>query len=230
MRKQLLILLTVLLVSGNVFAQKATNIGDSFPDFNLIDHNGKTMNNASLKSKNTLYVFVRGKVSDHWCNICHYQYAELAKYDKENNLRKKLDMEIVFVLPYSKAEVKEWCDIFPKQLDVVYDWKNPKNESELNDGQKSWMNLTRKLFPLDIRYKEGEVPLPFSILVDEEQKLSKELGLYTLLWDNSYVEQNKSTIFGVDKNGIVQFKHFSQNTFDRIKPEYIEKVLTVLLK
>lgn len=40
--------------------------------------------------------------------------------------------------------------------------------------------------------------------------------------------KNIPTVYIVDKNGILQFKYLSQNTFDRPGPAYLLKVLDVI--
>ena len=71
---------------------------------------------------------------------------------------------------------------------------------------------------------------PFPVLADADQSLSKSLGLYTLNWDRSYVEQNISTIYLLDKEGVVQFKYHSQTTFDRPTTVYLVKVIDRMLE
>jgi hypothetical protein len=45
------------------------------PDFTLPAVQGGDFGISKLKGKNVLLVFPRGKVADHWCQICHYQYS-----------------------------------------------------------------------------------------------------------------------------------------------------------
>lgn len=175
-----------------------------------------------LSNKNVLYVFVRGKVGDHWCQLCHYQYAELVKFENENRIQKELNMEIVFVLPYTSDEVNHWVNTHAEQLQIAYDWKYPEKVTENNKG---WMELTRKLMPEDILYTNGKTDMPFSILIDEKQELSKSLGLFTMFWHGSYVDQNIPTVYAVNKKGEVKFKYMSQNTFDRMPPKLLSNIL-----
>lgn len=226
--KKLSIIIILFYISSPLFlsAQDATNIEDQFPEFKLKSYKGKTIENSTFKDKNVVYIFPRGKVGDHWCQICHYHYADLTKYDKENKLSKNLNLEIIFVLPYSTEEVNNWVEVFPKQMEVIHGWKNPE---KITDENKWWTETTRKIMPEDIQYKDGNVPLPFTILVDEKQELSKKLGLFTMFWHGSYVDQNIPTIYALDKTGKVKFKYMSQNTFDRLNSESMEKILKALL-
>ena len=101
------------------------NFGAMFPDFTLPAVQGGEISLAALKGKNVMIVFPRGRVADHWCQICHYQYAELAEMEKILQFRKKYNLEVLFVLPYDQATVQHWVDIFPEQMAVIDGWKNP---------------------------------------------------------------------------------------------------------
>ena len=67
----------------------------------------------SLRGKNVLLIFPRGRVGDHWCQICHYQYAELAELEEAQHFRKKNNLEVLFALPYDSAPVQHWIAMFP---------------------------------------------------------------------------------------------------------------------
>ena len=224
MKNNIVTLIILFIYCLTAHSQNPANINDNFPDFALKSLDGKEISNEQLKGKNTLVVFLRGKVGNHWCNLCHYQYAELAKYEQENQLREKLNMEIIFVLPYTADEVQHWVDIFPAQLDEIQTWKYPEEGKK-----KKWMEKIPQIAPYDIVYTNGDVPLPFPILVDENQELSKELGLYTMFWSKSYVEQNIPCVFALDTSGKVVFKYLSQNTMDRIPVQHLDKLLSALL-
>ncbi len=64
--------------------------------------------------------------------------------------------------------------------------------------------------------------------MDDGAAISTGLGLFTTEWGGSKVEQSVPTVFIVDKNGILQFKYFSQNTFDGPGPDYVLRVLDVI--
>jgi hypothetical protein len=168
-----------------------------------------------------MLVFPRGKVGDHWCQICHYQYVELTELEKIEKIREKYDLQIIFILPYDRNTVEAWVQMIPDQLKIIDGWKNPANPEKISKGETAWMYKTRKLFPKQFKIDSTQIPTPFPILIDADRDLSKRLGIFTTYWDYSYVEQNISSIFMIDKNGILQFKYVSQNTFDRPEPQYL---------
>ena len=184
---------------------------------------------SSLKGKNVLIIFPRGRVDDHWCQICHYQYAELADLEKTQQFRKKYNLEVLFVLPYDKATVQHWVDIFPEQMAVIENWKNPTAEELKNPRAKAWTDQVRLLLPKSILMSKENIPVPFPILVDGERKLSEGLQLFTLSWDYSYVEQNIPTVFILDGDGRVRFKYHSQSTADRPGADFLLKFIERML-
>jgi peroxiredoxin len=229
MQKNFLITL-ILLLSGLIStkAQSPVTIGAEMPDFTLQSYQGKTVTLSQLKGKNVMLIFPRGKVDDHWCQLCHYQYAELADLENNLKLREKYNLEIIFVLPYNSELVNHWVSIFPDQMAVIDKWKNPPQDGNLSDGQKSWMELIRKLLPKDFHFTKDNIPTPFPILIDSDRSLSMKLGLFTTLFDKSYVEQNIPAIYLLDKDGKVQFKYISQDTIDRPGFDYIIKIMDFL--
>lgn len=204
---------------------KPVTVGQEMPGFTLTDHMGNEVNLSDYRGRNVMLVFPRGKVDDHWCQICHYQYAELAALEEENHLRDKYGLVILFVLPYGAEEVKEWVSIFPHQMKVIDGWKNPPEDKKDDASYQDWAKTARILFARDFRFEEGKVQLPFPVLVDAERKLSKGLDLFRTEWDHSKVDQNVSTIFIIDRKGVVVFKYFSQNTMDRPPVDYIVRML-----
>jgi len=225
--------LAAALISARLWAQatplKPVNFGDLFPAITLPSVQGADITLSALKGKNVLIVFPRGRVADHWCQICHYQYAELADLEKTQQIRKKHNLEIIFVLPYDKATVEHWISIFPEQMAVIEGWKNPP-EAELKDpATQRWMETARRLFPKKITMDKDNIPVPFPILIDAERKLSEGLQLFTLFWDRSYVEQNIPAVFLIDKEGRVRFKYFSQSTVDRPDAAFLLKFIELML-
>jgi peroxiredoxin len=208
---------------------KPVNFGDSFPAFTLPAVQGGEVSLAALKGKNVLIVFPRGRVGDHWCQICHYQYAELAAMEKKLQFRKKYNLEVLFVLPYDKATVEHWASILPEQLAVVESWKNPTADELKDPAVKSWMERSRLLFSKHLLAAKENPELPFPILIDGERKLSQGLQIFTMFWDRSYVEQNIATVFLLDKEGLVRFKYLSQNTVDRPSAEFMLKFVERML-
>ncbi len=208
---------------------KPANFGDLFPAFTLPAVQDGEVSLAALKGKNVLIIFPRGRVGDHWCQICHYQYAELADLEKNQPFRKKFNLEVLFVLPYDKPTVQHWVDIFPEQMAVIEGWKNPKAEELKDPAAKSWMERSRLLFPKKLAFGKENIPIPFPILADHERRLSQGLQLFTMFWDRSYVEQNISCVFILDGDGRVRFKYLSQNTVDRPSAEFLLKFIERML-
>jgi peroxiredoxin len=208
---------------------KPVVIESPMPDFSLPVFQGGELSLSKLRGKNILLIFPRGRSRENaWCHICNYQYAELAELEAQLEIREKYNVEILFVLPYGKKTVTEWVDKFYDQLQDLEKGKNPSDQDKLDERGRRRMEFYRRVFPKSFPYKEGEVPLPFPILMDEGAAISTGLGLFTTEWGGSKVEQNIPTVFIVDKNGVLQFKYFSQNTFDRPGPEYLLRVLDVI--
>ncbi len=200
-------------------------LGSKMSDFTLASVQGKNVSIAGLRGKNVLIVFPRGRVGDHWCQVCHYQYAELAELEKRLQLRKKYNLEILFVLPYDRAAVEQWVAIFPEQMTVIEKWKNPGDPARISAGAKRWMETVRLHFPKKFVFKTDNIPTPFPILIDGERTVSRGLDLFTLAWDNSKVEQNIPAVYLIDTRGNVRFKYVSQNTLDRPDGSYLLEVL-----
>jgi peroxiredoxin len=217
------------LLPGQAAAIEPANLGDLFPGFTLPAVQGGEVALSSLRGKNVLIIFPRGRVADHWCQICHYQYAELADLEKALQFRKKYNLEVLFVLPYDKATVQHWVDIFPEQMAVIEKWKNPTEEELKNPRARAWMEQVRLLLPKTIPMSKGNIPVPFPILADGERKLSEGLQLFTLNWDSSYVEQNVATVFILDGEGRVRFKYYSQSTADRPSSAFLLKFIERML-
>jgi len=208
---------------------KPVNFGDLFPAFTLPAVQGGEVSLAALKGKNVLIIFPRGRVADHWCQICHYQYVELAELEKSLQFRKKYNLEVLYVLPYDKATVEHWVSIFPEQMAAVEEWKNPSAEELKDPATQAWMERSRLLFPKKLLVAKENIPVPFPILIDGERTLSEGLQLFTLFWDRSYVEQNIATAFILDGDGRVRFKYFSQNTIDRPDAAFLLKFIERML-
>jgi peroxiredoxin len=223
------LLLAVALLPAQGAAIKPVKLGDRFPDVTLPAAQGGEVALASLRGKNVLIVFPRGRVDDHWCQLCHYQYAELADLEKTLQFRRKHDLEVLFVLPYDLATVKHWADIFPEQMAVIDKWKNPSAEELKNPRAKAWAEQARQLLPKDLAMAKESLFLPFPILADGKRELSQGLQLFTLFWDYSYVEQNMAAVFILDKEGTVRFKYFSQGTTDRPGADYLLKFIERML-
>jgi peroxiredoxin len=228
------IVAVVLVVAGSfTFAQevetKPVIVGQPMTDFTLPALQGGTVTLASLRGKNVMIIFPRGYAApDYWCTICDYKYAELVELEKAREIRKRYNVEILFVFPYSQDVVKAWLDALPGQMDKVKERKYPAEPDKLDEKGRKTMERYRQVFPLDLAFKKGEVPTPFPILVDGDRKLSKGLGLFQTEWGGSKVDQNIPSVYIVDARGTLQFKYLGQNTLDRPEYDYLFKVLDVL--
>jgi peroxiredoxin len=198
---------------------RPVTVGQPMPNLSLPTFQGGTFDLAGLKGKNVLIIFPRGFAAEgRWCTIDNYKYAEIVDLEKTSEIRKKYNMEIVYIFPYAKDVVAQWVDANPEQLVKIKDWKNPADPSKLDDQGKARMARWRTSYPKDFGMEKGKVPLPFPILIDVDRKVSKGLGLFATEWGGSKVDQNITSVFIVDKQGICQFKYVGQSTTDR--PEY----------
>ena len=199
------------------------------PDFTLPVYQGSEISISQLKGKNVLLIFPRGLAGEnHWCHVCNYQYAELAELEISQKIREKNNLEILFVLPYSKEMVQEWVDKFADQMSDIENWKNPAEPEKLDEKGRRRMEMIKRYFPKSYTFEKGKVPLPFPILIDAEATVSKGLGVFTTEWGGSKIEQNVPTMYIIDKKGVLQFKYISQNTFDRPGPDYLLNFISFL--
>jgi peroxiredoxin len=227
-----LFLAAIILLPCQVFAQNAdikpVTVGHPMPDFTLPTYQGEDITISQLKGKTIMLIFPRGKYQpDVWCRMCAYQYADLVDIEKEKQIRKKYNLEILFVLPYSKEMVEDWVDKFPKKFAEIEAWKNPPNADSVRGGRKEWMEETRRVFPKKF---EGKIPMLFPVLIDDGAEVSKGLRLFTPDWNNGNGPMNIPAVFIIDKNGVLQFKYLSQVTFDRPGFDYLSKVLPCVEK
>jgi peroxiredoxin len=227
-----MVVLAVLTISSFLSAQiRPASVRQMMPDFTLPVYQGGEISLSKLQAKNVLLIFPRGLAGeDHWCHVCNYQYAELAELEIEKNIREKNDLEILFVLPYSKEMVQEWVDKFADQMEDIENWKNPADQEKLDEQGKRRMEMIKRYFPKSYKFEKGKVPLPFPILIDAERKVSKGLGVFTMEWGGSNIDQNVPTIYIIDKKGILQLKYISQNTFDRPGPGYLLEFISYINK
>lgn len=217
---------------GSAFSQdeiRPVTLGQVMPEFSLPLHPEGELALKELKGKNVVLIFPRGLAGkDHWCHVCNYQYAELVEWEQKEQIREKLNVEIIFVLPYSAAMVKEWVAAFPQQFLDIKNWKYPPEPEKMTEQQKQRAARIANFFPKDYMYEAGRIPTPFPILIDADRTLTKGLGIFTTEWSGSKIEQNIPSIIILDKAGVVQFKYMSQNTFDRPNAEYLFKVVSIL--
>jgi peroxiredoxin len=224
---------TTLLLSPPARAQepeiRPVLLGEQMPDFTLPAFQGGEVTLSKLRGKNVMIVFPRGFAAEgRWCTICNYKYGELVDLEKTEHLRQKYNLEILYVFPYGKDTVKQWVDILPEQMDKIKTWKNPPEPEKLDEKDKARLEMVRKGFPKDLSFEKGNVPVPFPLLMDEDRKLTKGLGLFTADWNGSKAEQLIPSYFVLDKQGVVQFKYIGQNTWDRPSWDYMERVLEVI--
>jgi peroxiredoxin len=204
-------------------------LGQAMPDFTLPALQGGETTISKLRGKNVMIIFSRGYAAEnYWCTICNYKYAELVELEKTRGIRKTYDTEILFVFPYDQGTVEAWVEALPGQLAKIKDAKNPSDPASLDDAGKRRMERWRQLFPKDFAMTEGDVPLPFPILVDADRTVSKGLGLFATEWSGSKVEQNIPSVFIVDKNGVVKFKYVGQSTVDRPDYAYLFTILEMV--
>jgi peroxiredoxin len=224
--------LAVLTIPSFLSAQiRPASVQQAMPDFTLPVYQGGEICLSKLQGKNILLIFPRGLAGeDHWCHVCNYQYAELAEREMKKNIREKNDLEILFVLPYSKEMVQEWVDKFADQMEDIENWKNPPDPGRLDERGKRRMEMIRQYFPNSYKFEKGKIPLPFPILIDADRKVSKGLGVFTTEWGGSKIDQNVPTIYIIDKDGILRFKYISQNTFDRPGPDYLLEFVSFINK
>lgn len=211
-----------LLSYSSLQSQTTPVLGQPFPDFTLKSYTGESITLSKLRGKNVLLIFPRGKFRNGWCRACHYQYADLARLQAEQDILKKYNLEILFVLPYSMDEVKLWTTIFPSQMGIIERWKNPTEEQQADPSFMEFVKTVRVAFPIDFKFdKNHPASLPFPVLADEDHKFSMSIGLFTTFWNLNYFEQNEPTIFILDVDGNVRFKYKSQVTLDRPSADYL---------
>ena len=229
-KTSLVIFFGLIMIEIPVLAQiQPVSVLQTMPDFTLSVYQGGEINLSQLKGKNVLLIFPRGLAGkNHWCHVCNYQYAELAELEISQNIREKKNLEILFVLPYSKEMVQEWVDKFADQMADIENWKNPAEPEKLDERGQRRMEMIKKYFPKSYSFEKGKVPLPFPILIDAEAIVSKGLGVFTTEWGGSEIEQNVPTMYIIDKKGVLQFKYISQNTFDRPGPDYLLNFISFL--
>jgi len=236
-KSQFLILAVTLIslaFSGLVFSQESeiqpVTVGEPMVDFTLPTYQEGEATLSSLKGKNILLIFPRGLAGEaRWCHIDNYRYAELMEIEKIQQIRKTYNVEILYVLPYSREVIKEWVESNPAQLEHIENWKTADPE-KLDERGKVRRDFARKAFPKSFVLKKGEVPTPFPILIDADKQVSKGLGIFSTDWHGSQVDQCISSVFIVDEEGILQFKYIGQSTFDRPGFDYLLKILERISK
>jgi len=231
MKKQIIILLSFLaIINYNTVGQNENvipvQVKEQFPNITLTTGEGEFVN-LPESGKNTMLVFIRGKVTPTvWCPICHYQYLELVEAVKETNFAEKNNMEIYFVLPYTKDSLQNWINAFPQSLNIINAWKNPQDETE---AALAWKQYCLEFFSKDYTFDINNPVLKLPVLFDPEHKVSDGLVLYKEEWGGTKVPQNIPTIYIINKEGKVRFKYHSQYTNDRPDSEYLIEFINKFL-
>ncbi len=224
-------IVVALFLSVTAYSQKENialpMLDEPVSDFQLADQAGNPVKLSSFKGKNVMLIFPRGMVKkDYWCQICHYQYADLADLEKNQQIREKYNIAVLFVLPYHHDTITKWIEMFPKQMEIIEGWKYPKDSSTLSDGAIKWAMTARKLMPKSIHYNDQNIETPFPILSDSDRRLSIGFKIYN---DETDAPQNTPAIYIIDKEGKLRFKYLSQDTTDRPTYDYLFKIIGSLL-
>jgi peroxiredoxin len=204
-------------------------IEQPMPDFTLPSYQRADVSLSQFRGKNVMIIFSRGYAApNYWCTICNYRYVEMAELEKAQQIRKKYNVEVLFVFPYDRGTVTTWLEDLPGQLDKIHEAKNPADVSKLDEAGKRRMERWRQIFPKDFSLAKGQILAPFPVLIDADRVLSKRLGLFQTEWSGSKADQNMPSVYIVDKNGLLLFKYIGQNTLDRPSYDYLFKVLEVI--
>jgi peroxiredoxin len=193
----------------------AATVGQPMPDFTLPIYGGGEFTLSKFKGKNVLLMFPRGWLGTVWCPYCPYQYLELEQMQQQSKIKEAYNLEIAFVMPYSSDRIKDWMEKFPAALQTIESVKHPPANSPLAPYQKDYNAWARAQYPKTFDVKANDPHTVIPVLVDEQRTLSRQLKIFTNLWDGVASEQNIASVFVIDKNGILRFKYISQMTEDR---------------
>jgi len=209
---------------------KKAYLGQPMSDFELPTLDGQTVRLSSLKGRNVLLVFPRVfYATDGDCSICGYQYTELADGWQSGNWKEKFDLEVLVVFPFPADVTRAWLARVPAMLETVEGWKHPSEEDLKNDQARRWMEIARQAYPAEYAYTADTLPMPFTIVLDEQRELSRGLDLFRDEWSGGKGEQNIPSVFLLDREGVVQFKLVGQHTLDRPTAAYLEKIMEAVL-
>ena len=194
-------------------------VGEQMCDFTLPIYGGGEFDFAKQKGKNVLLIFLRGWLGNSWCQICQFEYAEMVELQKELNLKKKYNLEIAFVLPYSKEIVEDFVQKIPEGVKKIDKWKTVSPEATTR--QIELMEFAKRKFVHTPTFENGKADTRIPILIDSERTLSKRMQVFTTFWDQMKSEQNIPLALVIDKKGKIVFKYLSQTTFDRPGSDYL---------
>lgn len=187
--------------------------GYPMPGFSLPVYGGGEYTLSQHRGKNILLIFPRGWLGRSWCSICPYQYLELAELERTEQIRKKYNLEIVFVLPYDMKMVADWFATMPETIKIFDQVRHPAATApDLTKAYAAWI---QQHFPMKFDVKKEMPPTTFPVLADADRKLSKRLKIFTGYWDGVTADQNISAMFIIDKEGTLRWKYISQMTEDR---------------
>jgi peroxiredoxin len=204
----------------------AATVGQPMPDFTLPVYGDGEFTLSKFRGKNVLLMFPRGWLGGVWCPYCPYQYLELEQMEQQSKIKEAYNLEIAFVMPYSSDRVKDWLEKFPGAMQTVEAVKNPPTTAgPLPPYQQAYSEWARAQFPkkFDVKAETPHTVIP--VLVDEQRTLSRQLKIFTNLWDGVVSEQNIASIYVIDKNGILRFKYNSQMTEDRPSVDLVLDVI-----
>jgi len=214
---------------GSQEAIHPITLGESMPDFTLKTLQGGEVSLSSLRGKNVVLVFPRVQYKEGaWCALCNYAHLELAQLEAQEKIQKTQNAQILLVVPFGRDKTQAWLDATSEMVAKVNGWKHPKDPEALDAGGRAFMERMRLLFPDDLAVPGGGVPLPFPVLLDPDRKVSGGLGLFQTEWGGTQAEQQIPTVMILDTEGVVRFKHLSQDTFDRPPARVIADTLEAI--
>jgi len=234
MRRLILFFFVILICISNTFCQDndifPVTINEKMPELSFVTGDNRSVKIDGTSGKKTMLVFIRGKVTPTvWCPICHYQYLELLELDAKEQLRKKHNMDIYFVLPYKTDSLQNWIDAFPKSLTSIDGWKNPPNQENMAANVKEWMEYAREFFPYSFKFDKEKFKMDIPVLFDPDRKVSNGLMIFKEEWGGTKVPQNIPTIYILDEKGFTKFKYQSQYTNDRPDAVFLKKFMEKML-
>ncbi len=204
----------------------AATVGQPMPDFTLPVYGDGEFTLSKYRGKNVLLMFPRGWLGGVWCPYCPYQYLELEQMEQQSKIREAYNLEIAFVMPYSSDRIKDWMEKFPMAMQGVEARKNPPTTAgPLPQYTLDYAAWAKEQFPKKFDVKADDPHKVIPVLVDEQRTLSRQLKIFTNLWDGVISEQNIASIFVIDKNGILRFKYISQMTEDRPSVDMVLDVI-----
>lgn len=96
--------------SSSISQQAGLKVGDTFPDFNVTEVDGKTISNDSLKGKPTIIWFTTS-----WCVPCQIGALDVSKLDDELS-GNTFDVLVVFVdLKETPGDLQLWRKRFARE-------------------------------------------------------------------------------------------------------------------